>query len=94
MAAVERQEDLDVVLTVTLWGRRACQVHRCHQGAELRTPPESQGKNNRKQLWARAWLAELKQGLHWDSASFQIGYCSFSEVKGNLEKGIPPFGVP
>lgn len=30
VAAVEWQEDLDVVLTVTLWRRRVCQLHICH----------------------------------------------------------------
>lgn len=44
MAAVEGQKDLDVVLTVTLWGRRACQVHVCHQGAKQRPPPQTQTK--------------------------------------------------
>lgn len=43
VAAVERQKDLDVVLTVSLWGRRECQAHICRQGALQRPPPQTPG---------------------------------------------------
>lgn len=40
--------------------------------AEASSPDLRQNKRN-LELWAGSWLAELKQGLHWGSVSFQIG---------------------
>jgi hypothetical protein len=45
VAAVEWQEDLDVVLTVTLGkGGRGCQIQTIHQGTPLSSPPQTPGQ--------------------------------------------------
>lgn len=77
MAAVEWQKDLDVVLTVSLWGRRktvrSTYATRGHCRGLLPSPrarPRGRAfagnlRGNRKRTAAVGWLAELSQGLHF-----------------------------
>lgn len=82
VAAVEWQEDLDVVLTVSLWGKRDCQVHICHQRA-LQRPSALMGG----QAWGSGGNRTLgKTGVDWQ--------CPFPVVKGTPEWGIPPLSSP